>query len=159
MSTSKQSYRNSTHELLAESQAGFTSFWQNLFTYLLTHFPLNSRAPPGYGWPFALLMFYNYLFTSQVLRFIIASSPLPHVLPLTWRVFCFVVSTCIKNSPGETEFLTARVSLDSSFSLRCLLSADESSPCFHLHFSCPSIFYFKNMCNGLVPPLPEKPLD
>lgn len=73
--------------------------------------------------------------------------------PSSCDVFCVLHSvTTLKIAPLR-QSLTAReplLQLLPSY-LRCLLSTDENSLHFHLHFSRPSIFYFKNMCDGLVP--------
>lgn len=78
----------------------------------------------------------------------------PSQYPSDMTCFCFVVKNYIFFKKPYCVFDSERAS-PSSF--RCLHSADESSLHFHLHFSCPSIFYFKKVCNGLVPPSPPNP--
>lgn len=123
--------------------------------YLFTDWTLtvNSPAPQGHAPPSALPMFYKYLL---LFFFYISTARIQHHICICASRFSsdltdfyFAVSNHIKNRVFDSVRACTPAPSDVSSLLMSLR--------FHLHFSCPSTFYFKNMCNGLVPLLPEKP--
>ena len=125
--------------------------------YLFTGWTLavNSPAPKGHAPPAALSMFYKYLgFFSLFFFFYISTAQIQHHICICasrsssdLTNFYFAVSNRIKNR----VFDSVRACTPAPSDVPSLLMSLR----FHLHFSCPSTFYFKNICNGLVPSSPK----
>ena len=161
--------RTSKRELHTWTAGRFTSWFQAhrlVFLlirplYLFTDWTLtvNSPAPQGHAPPSALPMFYKYLFFSFFLFFFyISTARIQHRncicashFSSELTDFYFAVSNHIKNRVFDSVRACTPAPSDVPSLLMSLL--------FHLHFSCPSTFYFKNMCNGLVPSSLKSPLD